>query len=80
MVPTFFPDNVDFMAIAMEEKARIRDNMPSAILNVAFGSGPNGEGAQEMYDNNHCVNEFICGALNCMIMSCKDIILRSMPR
>jgi hypothetical protein len=35
MVPTTDPDNVDYKAIAMEEKARIRDKMPSAILNVA---------------------------------------------
>ena len=35
MVPTIIPDNVDYMAIAMAEKARIRDNMPSAILSVA---------------------------------------------
>ena len=69
MVPTLFPDNVDFMAIAMEEKARIRDNMPSAILNVAFGSGPNGDDAQEMYDNNAEVGfffesdfDFLCSA------------------
>src|SRR6266567_4086203 len=38
MVPTAVPDNVDYMAIAMEEKARIRDKMPSAILNVASGT------------------------------------------
>ena len=29
------PDNVDYMAITMAERARIRDNMPSAILGVA---------------------------------------------
>ena len=51
MVPTTVPHNVDYMAVAMEEKARIRDNMPSAILNVAFGSGPNGDGAQEMLND-----------------------------
>jgi hypothetical protein len=31
MVPTIFPDIVDYMGIAMEERARIRDKMPSAI-------------------------------------------------
>jgi len=51
MVPTVVPDNVDYMAIAMEEKARIRDKMPSAILNATFGSGPNGDGAQKMPNN-----------------------------
>jgi hypothetical protein len=35
MVPTIIPDNVDYMAIAMAEKARIWDNMPPAILSVA---------------------------------------------
>jgi palmitoyltransferase ZDHHC13/17 len=40
MVPTIVSDNVDYMAIAMEEKARIRDNMPSAILNIASGTRP----------------------------------------
>ena len=40
MVPTIVPDNVDYMAIAMEEKARIRNKMPSAILNVAFVCDP----------------------------------------
>jgi hypothetical protein len=35
MVPTVFPKNVDYMTIAMEEKARIRDKMP----NVAFETG-----------------------------------------
>ena len=34
MLPTIVPDNVDYMAIAMVEKARIRDKMPTAILNV----------------------------------------------
>jgi ankyrin repeat protein len=34
MVPTIVPDNVDYMAIAMVEKTRIRGKMPSAILNV----------------------------------------------
>jgi hypothetical protein len=48
MAPTILPDNVDFMAIAREEKARIRDKMPSAILN---GSGPSGDGGQEMPNN-----------------------------
>jgi len=38
MVPTTVPHNVDYMAIAMEERARIRDKMPSAILNVASGT------------------------------------------
>src|SRR6267154_4516787 len=38
MVPTIVPHNVDYMAIAMEKKARIRDNMPSAILNIASGT------------------------------------------
>jgi len=33
MVPTVVPD---YMTIAMEEKARIRDNMPSIILNLVF--------------------------------------------
>ena len=51
MVPTTVPDNVDFMVIAMEERARIRDKMPTAILNVGFGSDPNGDGAQEMPKN-----------------------------
>jgi hypothetical protein len=51
MVPTIIPHDVDYMAIAMEEKARIRDKMPSAILNVAYGSGPNGYGTQEMPNN-----------------------------
>lgn len=31
-------DNVDYMAIATEENARIRDKMPSAILNVTAGT------------------------------------------
>ena len=48
MVPTIVPDDVDYMEIAMEEKARIRDKMPSAILDVAFQSGANGDGAQEI--------------------------------
>jgi hypothetical protein len=56
MVPTIVPDNVDYMAIAMEEKARIRDKMPSAILNVAFGSGlANGDGAHP--DAQQCRGE-----------------------
>jgi hypothetical protein len=63
MVPTIVPDNVDYMAIAMEEKARIRDKMPSAILNVEFGSGPNGDGAQEM-PNNAEVGFFVSPAVN----------------
>jgi hypothetical protein len=36
MVPTVFPNNVDYMAITMEEKARIRDKMPLAALNFAI--------------------------------------------
>ena len=52
MVPATLPGNVDFMAIAIEEKARIRDTMPSPILNVAFQSGPIGDGAQEMLNNS----------------------------
>ena len=63
MVPTIVPDNVDYMATAMEEKARIRDKMPSAILNVAFGSDPNGDGAQEM-PNNAEVRFFVSPAVN----------------
>jgi hypothetical protein len=63
MVPTVVPDNVDYMAIAMEEKARIRDKMPSAILNATFGSGPNGDGAQKM-PNNAEVRFFISPAVN----------------
>ena len=51
MVPTIAPDNVDYMAIAMKEKARIRDEMPSAILNVAFGTGPNDGDTQETPNN-----------------------------
>jgi ankyrin repeat protein len=51
MVPTIVPDDVDYLTIAIEEKARIRDKMPPAILNVAFGSGRSGDGAQEMPDN-----------------------------
>jgi hypothetical protein len=51
MVRTIIPDNVDYMAIAMEEKARIRDKTPSTILSVAFGGGPNGDGDQEMPNN-----------------------------
>jgi len=63
MVPTIVPDNVDCMAIAMEERARIRDKMPSAILNVAFGSDPNGDGAQEMPKNVE-VGFFVSPAVN----------------
>ena len=51
MVPTNFPDNMNYMAITMVEKARIRDKMPPAILNVALGSGPDGDGAQEVPNN-----------------------------
>jgi len=51
MVPTNLPDNVNYIAIAMAEKARIRDKMPSAILNVALGSGPYGDDAQEVPNN-----------------------------
>ena len=47
MVPIIAPDNVDYMTIAMKEKARIRDKMPSAILNFAFGSDPNDGDAQQ---------------------------------
>jgi len=63
MVPTILPGNVDFMAIAIEEKARIRDKMPSPILNVAFESGPNGDGPQEMPDNAE-VRFFVSPAVN----------------
>ena len=38
MVSTIVPYSVDYMGIAMEERARIRDKMPSAVLNVAFGT------------------------------------------
>jgi hypothetical protein len=38
MVLTIVPDNVDYMALAMEERARIRDKMPSAILNLVAGT------------------------------------------
>jgi hypothetical protein len=38
MVPTIVPHNVDYMAIAMEKRARVQGNMPSAILNVAPGT------------------------------------------
>ena len=51
MVLTIVPDNVDFMAIAMDEKARIRDKMPSAILNVAFANGPDDGDAQKTPNN-----------------------------
>ena len=63
MIPAILPGNVDFMAIAMEEKARIRDKMPSPILNVAFESGPNGDGAQEKPDNAE-VRFFVFPAVN----------------
>ena len=63
MVSTRFPDNVNYMAIAMVEKARIRDKMPSAILNVALGSGPNGNGAQEV-PNNAKVGFFVSPSCN----------------
>jgi hypothetical protein len=48
MVPTIVPHNVNYMAIAMEERARIRNKMPSAIHSIAFGSS---DGAQEMPNN-----------------------------
>src|SRR6266576_3754757 len=63
MVPTIVPDNVDYMAIAMEEKARIRDKMPSAILNVAFGSGSNDDDVQKL-PNNAEVGFFVSPAVN----------------
>jgi palmitoyltransferase ZDHHC13/17 len=63
MVPTIVPDNVDFMAIVMGEKARIRDKMPSAILNVASRSDPTGDGAQEV-PNDAEVGFFISPAAN----------------
>ena len=63
MVPTIVLDNVDYMATAMEEKARIWDKMPPAILNVAFGSGPNGDGSQET-PNNAEVGFFVSPAVN----------------
>jgi len=61
MLQTTVPDNVDFMAIAMKEKARIWDNMPSAILNVAFGNDPNGDDgdAQEMPNNTEVEFSFL---------------------
>jgi hypothetical protein len=38
MVPTIFPDNVDYMTFAMEEKARIRGKIPSVVLTVTSGT------------------------------------------
>ena len=65
MVPTIVPDSVHFMAIAMEEKARIRDKMPLAppILNVAFGRGADDAHAQEM-SNNAEVRFLVSPAVN----------------
>jgi hypothetical protein len=65
MVPTIVPDDVNYMAVALEEKARIRDKKPSAILNVEFGSGPDDsdDDAQEMI-NNAGVGFFVSPAVN----------------
>jgi hypothetical protein len=34
MALTIAPDNMDYMANATEERARVRDKMPSTILNI----------------------------------------------
>ena len=49
MVPTIAPENVDYMAIAME-KARIRDKMPSASLNVASRSAADNDASSSSGD------------------------------
>ena len=65
MVSTIVPDSVHFMAIAMKEKARIRDKTPSSILDDAFESDADSDDAhaQEM-SNNAEVRFFVSPAVN----------------